>query len=78
MLNPQNFRDGIKILDFIPKTDLFASRINNQLKYFVSYRPDPDAVSINAFTLDWGNLCFYAFPPFLLLYVFTSITKDPS
>jgi len=44
--------------------DLFASRLNKQLKHFVSYRPDPEALYINAFTIDWGPLDFYCFPPF--------------
>ena len=30
----------------------------------MSYRPDPNAIAINAFSLDWANLKFYAFPPF--------------
>lgn len=28
---------------------------------------DPEAWAIDAFTLDWGNLKFYAFPPFVLI-----------
>ena len=30
----------------------------------MSYSPDPDAIAINAFSLDWASLKFYAFPPF--------------
>ena len=44
--------------------DLFASRINTQVQKFVSYRPDPEACFINAFSLNWENILWYAFPPF--------------
>ena len=47
--------------------DLFASRINAQLKLFVAYRPDPDAIYIDAFTICWKTLNFYAFPPFSII-----------
>ena len=32
--------------------DLFASRVNAQLKSYVSWRPDPDAMAVDAFALD--------------------------
>lgn len=50
-----------------PDIDLFASRINYQLKPFVSYRPDPEAYAVDAFQLSWQNLSFYAFPPFCIV-----------
>ena len=60
--------DNIQIrTDFQPDIDLFASRINKQLKQFVAYRPDPDAKHINAFTINWHLLQFYAFPPFAII-----------
>ena len=46
------------------KIDLFATRLNTQLRTFVSYRPDPKCIAVNAFFLDWSKLDFYAFPPF--------------
>lgn len=52
---------------FKPKLDLFASRINNQLDKYVSWKPDPGAFAVDAFTLDWSTDTFYAFPPFSLL-----------
>ena len=48
--------------------DLFASRLNNQVKCYVSWRPDPQAVAVDAFMLNWS--CFhlgYLFPPFSLI-----------
>ena len=50
-----------------PKIDLFATRQNTQLSTFVSYRPDPKCIAINAFVLDWSQLDFYAFPSFVCL-----------
>ena len=51
-------------LSFCPHIDLFASRINYQLEKYVSFKPDPGAFAIDAFTTDWANLKLYAFPPF--------------
>lgn len=56
--------DIINHFGFYPDIDLFASRINAQFSTFVSFRPDPEATHINAFTIDWTGLRFYAFPPF--------------
>ena len=35
------------------QVDLFASQLTKQLKDFVSWRPNPGAMAIDAFTLDW-------------------------
>ena len=50
-----------------PTIDLFASRLNYQLTPYVSWLPDPQAMAIDAFTLDWTNHFLYAFPPFSIL-----------
>lgn len=47
--------------------DLFASLINNKCDTYVSWFPDPGAITTDAFTLSWEDLKFYAFPPFILL-----------
>ena len=36
------------------------------MPYF-SWHPDPRARAIDAFTLDWSNMFFYAFPPFSVI-----------
>ena len=60
-----------------PNIDLFASRHNTHCKVFMSWRPDPDAISIDAFTEDWSKWFFYAFPPFsLILRVIRKIITD--
>ncbi|XP_060804898.1 uncharacterized protein LOC132902730 [Amyelois transitella] len=50
-----------------PEIDLFASRSNAKSDLYVSWKQDPDAMTVDAFTVDWSNYYFYAFPPFALL-----------
>ena len=50
-----------------PLVDLFASRFNAKLPSFVSWKPDPIALAVDAFSLDWNDYKFYAFPPFSLV-----------
>ena len=67
-LCPKIFNKILQTTQTHPKVDLFASRINNQLEKFVSWRPDPDAMAVNAFVLDWRNLGeLYMFPPPILI-----------
>ena len=51
----------------LPYLDLFATRINCQLPLYVSWRPDPEAYAVDAFTLSWSGKLNYAFPPFSLI-----------
>lgn len=46
--------------------DLFASRLNKKCKKFCSRFPDPESITVDAFTISWTNEKFYAFPPFAL------------
>ena len=58
MLNPVVFTK-ITLAYFVPKVDLFASRLNCQLHPFVSWKPELGAWAINAFSLDKSYLlCF--------------------
>lgn len=66
-LNEEVLRKALRELQYCPDIDLFASRINYQFDNYVSYRPDPKALAIDAFTLDWSGLKFYAFPPFSVI-----------
>ena len=66
-LNPNILHSCLRYLHAAPQIDLFASRINCQIDCFVSFKPDPEAYAIDAFTLDWGAYNFYAFPPFSLV-----------
>ena len=65
-LDPLVFRKVCHLF-FLPDCDLFATRINTQLPRFVSWKPDPDALHTNAFTLSWSEGLNYAFPPFSII-----------
>jgi hypothetical protein len=69
----------IKIIDYfgLPHIDLFASRRNAKCDTFVTWKNDPDAWAIDAFTISWKNTFFYAFPPFsLITKVMQKIIKE--
>ena len=63
MINKCVFIELVKIFGSLA-IDLFALRLNQQVTTFVSWKPDPDALFIDAFSRPWHerNLC--AFPPF--------------
>ena len=76
-LNTQLFED-VTAHWGTPSIDLFASRLNYQLKPFVSWRPDPEAMAIDAFSINWKEN-FYAFPPFALINrVLQKVEQDQS
>ena len=76
-LNPKVFTDILSCLKVNCEIDLFASRINCQLKTFVSYKPDPETYAVDAFTLPWNELKFYAFPPFsIICRVLQKVSED--
>jgi hypothetical protein len=50
-----------------PDIDLFATRLNTQLDRFIAWRPDPEAMAVDAFTYSWSEGFLYAFPPFCLI-----------
>ena len=62
----------LRKLHFRPDIVLFVSRINYQFPKYVSFRPDPSAYAINAFSLQWCQLNVYAFPPFSVIPVVLS------
>ena len=66
-LNSQLLKEALTVLETQPKFDLFASRTNAQFPLYVSYLPDPGAYAVDAFSLHWGDLMFYCFPPFSIL-----------
>ena len=67
MLDSKCLAKSLQALEYRPNIDLFASRINKQFDNYVSYRPDPQASSIDAFCLTWTDQMFYAFPPFSVI-----------
>ena len=47
--------------------DLFASRLTHQLQHYVSWRPDPGAMAIDALNRNWTKFQGYANPPWNLV-----------
>lgn len=59
--------------------DLFASRLNKKVETYSSWKPDPYAKFIDAFSADWREFNFYAFPPFsLVLQCLEKIRREQS
>lgn len=66
-LNPKIFKE-LCVVFGTPSIDLFASRLNKQIDCFCSWRPDPEAKHVDAFTLNWASFdLIYLFPPFSLI-----------
>ena len=68
MINPKYLSQALKGIPFTPVIDLSASRINKHFDQYMSYRPDPFASYIDAFTISWADTNFYCFPPFSCIY----------
>ena len=50
-----------------PTIDMFASRHNNKLTNYVSWKADTHAFAIDAFNMSWNKELIYCFPPFSLI-----------
>ena len=50
-----------------PTLDLFTSRINYQIDRYISWKLDPKALTIDAFSIKWNTDLYYIFPPFTSL-----------
>ena len=75
-LNDKLFAKVVKVFGEM-EVDLFATRLNAKLPCYVSWQPDPKALAVDAFMLDWSELKFYAFPPFSLVgLVMEKILED--
>ena len=48
-----------------PTIDLFASRINYQIDRYISWKLDPKALAIDAFSINWNTEFYYIFPFYL-------------
>ena len=57
-LNPALFHEIVEKFGK-PDIDLFATRINKQLDRYVSWNPEPEVMTINAFSLTWNNNYFF-------------------
>lgn len=61
------FNELLSCVPFTPELDLFASHFNNKLPTFVSWKFHPLALATDAFSISWGEITPYLFPPFCLL-----------
>lgn len=66
MLNPEIFQRLDSIWG-IHQVDLFATRLNTQLPKFVSWKKEPQAWKVDAFSFSWKDLNGWANPPFGLI-----------
>ena len=51
----------------LPEVDLFASRTSHQLENYMSLKPDPQCIAVDALQQNWNRGFLYAFPPFNLI-----------
>ena len=62
---------------FLPEIDLFASRLNIKVDKFTSWKPEPGCWAVDALSVNWSPLRFYAFPSFKLIgRVLAKIQKE--
>ena len=60
-----------------PNIDLFASSLNYKVEKYCSWKPDPTAFAVDAFTLNWADCKPFIFPPFSIIgRVIAQIIKD--
>ena len=64
MLKPHIFSALCQTMHFMPNIDMFATRLNKQIPTYVAWNFDPDAIDVDAFSMNWHNLKMYCFPPF--------------
>ena len=62
---------------YTPEMDLFASRLNHRVPKYVSRYPDPGALVVDAFLLDWSKwICLIHRPVVLLPRILRKIKED--
>ena len=66
-LDPSITKLCCKVLNMDPQIDLFASRLNKELKRYYSYGPDPFTEHVDSFTITWENTVSYLYCPFFCL-----------
>ena len=70
-------KEALAHLQVNPTIDLFASRLNKQFANYVAYRPDPEALAVDAFSISWKEHICYCFPPFSVInQVLQKIQQD--
>ena len=78
MLQSKFLNLALEHLCFKPEINLFATNINTQFGKYAAFTPDPRAMYIDAFSIDWSDLKFYAFPPISVIPRVLSKVKQDS
>ena len=76
MLDKALLNNAVSQLSLHPNIDLFASRLNNQFPQYVSFKPDPSAVAVDAFSLNLHHLKFYTSPPISVINTFLQRVRE--
>lgn len=70
MLSPKSLHKTLKIMKFIPETNMFTSNANNQFRIYFSYKAYPKAKVVDSIIVSSiidsiiVSLKFYVYPPF--------------
>ena len=62
-----SFSQNCKFIESYTNIDLFASALSHKVPKYISWNLDQEAFAIDAFSISWANIKFYAFPPFSLI-----------
>ena len=75
-LNPYMFEE-VREKFGKPEIGLFSTRLNAKCELYVSFKPDPNAFAVDAFTQNWNDIKGYAFPSFSLIgRILANIKQD--
>ena len=66
MLSPRIFKQKVYVYR-MPVLDMFASTLNHQVPKYFSWTLDPQAVGMDAFSVNSSKGILYMFPPFSLI-----------
>ena len=66
MLNPRIFKQIANVYR-MPVLDMFAFALNHQVQKYFSWTLDPQAVGMDAFSVNWNKGLLHMFPPFNLI-----------
>ena len=61
------WRNLLKYDKRMGEVEMFASRLNYQSTPYIPWGPEPQAMAIDAFTLNWNYSLIDVFPPFNLI-----------
>ena len=66
MLSPRIFKQIVYVYR-MSVLDMFASTLNHQVPKYCFWTLDPQAVGMDAFSVNWNRRLLYMFPPFILI-----------